>query len=121
DIKCQNVGSQVRGSHNAVNIIGIQPSKSGEMNHGDDHGSGSSDDHDGSNQHPSGNPPGNPNNPNNPSVPSHPSLPSLPGNNNQQGGHSPGNNNQQQGNGKPQTSALQNGVPSGNPAIGAGI
>jgi hypothetical protein len=143
DIKCQNVSSQVRGSHNAVNIIGIQPSKSGETNHDDNHGSGSSDDHDGSNLHPSGNPLGNPNNP---GVPSHPSLPSLPGNDNQNpgghspgnnnqnpgghspgnnnqnpGGHSPGNNNQNPGNGKPQTSALQNGIPSGNPAIGAGI
>jgi hypothetical protein len=152
DVKCQNVGSQVRGSHNAVNIIGTQPSKSGEMNHGDDHGSSSSDDHDGSNQHPSGNPPDNPNNP---GVPSHPSLPGnnnqnpsghspgnnnqnpsghspgnnnqnpsghSPGNNNQNpSGHSPGNNNQNPGSGKPQTSALQNGIPSGNPAIGAGI
>jgi hypothetical protein len=125
DIKCQNVGSQVRGSHNAVNIIGIQPSKSGEMNHGDDHDSGSSDDHDVSNNHPSGNSPGNSNNPSHPSLPGNNNQQQgghSPGNNNQQqGGHSPGNNNQQLGNGKAQTSALQNSVPSGNPAIGAGI
>ncbi|HEY7081279.1 MAG TPA: hypothetical protein VH500_16395 [Nitrososphaeraceae archaeon] len=94
DIRCQNLSNQIKGSHNAVNIIGIQPSNSGGMNHGDDHKNdgGSSDDHDGNGGQQSGS-----------------------------GGQQSGSGGQPIASGKPQTSALsQNSVPSGNPAIGAG-
>lgn len=57
DINCQNLGSQVKGNHNAGNVISVQPSSSG-VNHGNEHkdDGGSHDDHGNS---PSGNQGGN--------------------------------------------------------------
>src|SRR5215813_8087516 len=51
DIYCQNLGSQIKGDHNAVNAIGIQPSGSSGVKHGDDHkNDGGSYDNKGGNQ-----------------------------------------------------------------------
>ena len=50
DVNCQNLGSQVKGSHNAVNVISVQPSSSG-VDHGNDHkDDGSNHDDHGNNQ-----------------------------------------------------------------------
>ncbi len=149
DIKCQNLGSQIQGSHNAVNVIGIQPSNSGEMNHGDDHKNdgGSSDNHDGSSQQPGNDNQKQPGN-DNQKQPGNDNQ-KQPGNDNQKqpgnhqtannnqkqpGNHQTANNNQKQPmthqtannnqkqpvNGISLASSLQNSGPSGNPAIGAG-
>ena len=43
-IFCQTLGNQINGNHNAVNVIGVQPSGFGGYDHGNDHkdyGSGS--------------------------------------------------------------------------------
>ena len=43
-IFCQTLGNQINGNHNAVNVIGVQPSGFGGSDHGNDHkdyGSGS--------------------------------------------------------------------------------
>jgi hypothetical protein len=37
DINCQNLASQVKGNHNAVNVISIQPSTSSRADQGNDH------------------------------------------------------------------------------------
>jgi hypothetical protein len=62
DVNCQNLGSQVKGNHNAVNVISVQPSRSG-VDHGNDHkdDGGSHDDH---GNNPSGNQGGNGGSPN---------------------------------------------------------
>ena len=50
DVNCQNLGSQIKGSHNAVNVISVQPSSSG-VDHGNDHkDDGSNHDDHGNNQ-----------------------------------------------------------------------
>src|SRR5689334_19945425 len=37
DINCQNLASQVKGNHNAVNVISFQPSSSSRADQGNDH------------------------------------------------------------------------------------
>ena len=37
DINCQNLASQVKGNHNAVNVISFQPSTSSRADQGNDH------------------------------------------------------------------------------------
>ena len=46
DINCQNLASQVKGNHNAVNVISFQPSSSSRTDQSNDHkyDSGSHDD-----------------------------------------------------------------------------
>ena len=51
DINCQNLASQVKGNHNAVNVISFQPSSSSRADQGNDHKyDGGSHDDQGNNQ-----------------------------------------------------------------------
>src|SRR6185437_12590327 len=51
DNNCQNLASQVKGNHNAVNVISFQPSSSSRADQGNDHKyDGGSHDDQGNNQ-----------------------------------------------------------------------
>ena len=43
DINCQNLGNQINGDHNAVNITGIRPTSSGGFDLGNDGHNGHND------------------------------------------------------------------------------
>ena len=96
DINCQNLASQVKGNHNAVNVISFQPSTSSRADQGNDHkyDSGNHDDQ-GNNQG------------------------GDQGGNHADGGQVNGGQSRSQG-GSHVSGSLAVGNPVGNPGIGAG-
>jgi len=110
DINCQNLASQVKGNHNAVNVISFQPSSSSRTDQSNDHkyDSGSHDDQ-GYNQcggqggnHASGG-----------------QASGGQGGNHASGGQANGGQSRSQG-GSHMSGSLAVGNPVGNPGIGAG-
>jgi hypothetical protein len=109
DINCQNLASQVKGNHNAVNVISFQPSSSSRADQGNDHKyDGGSHDDQGNNQ--GGDQGGN-----------HASggLGGGQGGNHASGGRANGGQSRSQG-GSHMSGSLAVGNPVGNPGIGAG-
>ena len=109
DINCQNLASQVKGNHNAVNVISFQPSSSSRADQGNDHKyDGGSHDDQGNNQ--GGDHGGN-----------HASggLGGGQGGNHASGGQANGGQSRSQG-GSHMSGSLAVGNPVGNPGIGAG-
>jgi len=96
DINCQNLASQVKGNHNAVNVISFQPSSSSRADQGNDHKyDGGSHDDQGNNQG------------------------GDQGGNHASGGQANGGQSRSQG-GSHMSGSLAVGNPVGNPGIGAG-
>jgi len=96
DINCQNLASQVKGNHNAVNVISFQPSSSSRADQGNDHKyDGGSHDDQGNNQG------------------------GDHGGNHASGGQANGGQSRSQG-GSHMSGSLAVGNPVGNPGIGAG-
>jgi hypothetical protein len=119
DINCQNLASQVKGNHNAVNVISFQPSTSSRADQGNDHkyDSGNHDDQ-GNNQggdqggnHASGGQGGN--------HASGGQASGGQGGNHADGGQVNGGQSHSQG-GSHVSGSLAVGNPVGNPGIGAG-
>src|SRR6478672_513406 len=109
DINCQNLASQVKGNHNAVNVISFQPSSSSRADQGNDHKyDGGSHDDQGNNQ--GGDHGGN-----------HASggLGGGQGGNHASGGQANGGQSRSQGSSH-MSGSLAVGNPVGNPGIGAG-
>jgi hypothetical protein len=122
DVNCQNLGSQVKGSHNAVNVISVQPSSSG-VDHGNDHkDDGSNHDDHGNNQGSSqGGNGGSPNGGN----PSGNQGSSQGGNGGSANGGNPSGNHAGSSQGGNHAGSSQGNIhagsnPVGNPSIGAG-
>ena len=123
DINCQNLASQVKGNHNAVNVISFQPSSSSRADQGNDHKyDGGSHDDQGNNQggdqggnHASGGLGGG-------QGGNHASggqASGGQGGNHASGGQANGGQTRSQG-GSPMSGSLAVGNPVGNPGIGAG-
>jgi hypothetical protein len=110
DINCQNLASQVKGNHNAVNVISFQPSSSSRTDQSNDHkyDSGSHDDQ-GNNQ--GGGQGGN--------HASGGQASGGQGGNHASGGQVNGGQSRSQG-GSHMSGGLAVGNPVGNPGIGAG-
>ena len=119
DINCQNLASQVKGNHNAVNVISFQPSSSSRADQGNDHKyDGGSHDDQGNNQggdqgrnHASGDQGGN--------HASGGQASGGQGGNHASGGQANGGQSRSQG-GSHMSGSLAAGNPVGNPGIGAG-
>ena len=119
DINCQNLASQVKGNHNAVNVISFQPSSSSRADQGNDHKyDGGSHDDQGNNQggdqggnHASGDQGGN--------HASGGQSSGGQGGNHASGGQANGGQSRSQG-GSHMSGSLAVGNPVGNPGIGAG-
>jgi hypothetical protein len=119
DINCQNLASQVKGNHNAVNVISFQPSSSSRADQGNDHkyDGGSHDDQGGDQggNHASGGLGGG-------QGGNHASggqASGGQGGNHASGGQANGGQTRSQG-GSPMSGSLAVGNPVGNPGIGAG-
>ena len=110
DINCQNLASQVKGNHNAVNVISFQPSSSSRADQGNDHKyDGGSHDDQGNNQ--GGDQGGN--------HASGGQSSGGQGGNHASGGQANGGQSRSQG-GSHMSGSLAVGNPVGNPGIGAG-
>src|SRR6478609_6045343 len=110
DINCQNLASQVKGNHNAVNVISFQPSSSSRADQGNDHKyDGGSHDDQGNNQ--GGGQGGN--------HASGGQASGGQGGNHASGGQANGGQSRSQG-GSHMSGSLAVGNPVGNPGIGAG-
>lgn len=110
DINCQNLASQVKGNHNAVNVISFQPSSSSRPDQGNDHKyDGGSHDDQGNNQ--GGDQGGN--------HASGGQASGGQGGNHAGGGQANGGQSRSQG-GSHVSGSLSVGNPVGNPGIGAG-
>ena len=105
DINCQNLASQVKGNHNAANVISFQPSSSSRADQGNDHkyDGGSHDDQGNNHGGAKGDDQAN----------------GGQGGNHASGGQANGGQSRSQG-GSHTSGSLAVGNPVGNPGIGAG-